>query len=635
MIKLGAVEILKEKLRNDKKLELGYCQLLLDRYTMRVFGEKSDLTNWQKEFVIDKSRRIAAVCGRQCIASDEYVYMKDGIKRVSDVKCGDIQIDGSIVSDIHSFYDDGYNITLWNGIKIKVSRDHRFMTRRGWIRADELTNNDYIQFVSADKFTNKTEINTDKYLNQIYDDLESVYDAQYKLWLVGITSIVYKSDNKYKLKLVEYEPYVKVKNIEHYYGEFIGWNATPTHQIISYCGMVNHNCGKTTVCAIKAIMRAWIYENSVIMIISKSLRQAKEFFSRLKAMILYDELIKDDVESMTIEKVRFKNGSEIFLIPQNEDSVRGYTGDMVIIDEAQDIDDKVFMAVAPALAVKSGQMIAIGTPKSCNGMFYQLWKNPNISKYHATSYSNPNADTEQIEEFKATHSDIDVKREIYAEFTDDNGDGVLFNIDLINRCSNIMTIEEPEPTRYRYFMGIDVASKNDDFAVCVLAVPIELETLEEGCVKQVRQYKWSKQSLPYSANKVNTIIHKWCPEVIAIDSNGIGLHLYQQLKDEYSNVIGINFSGVKRTNLYMSARELMEKGFVRLLDKEEIKESLKTYTVKETADNIVRIIKQNKDAVDDIGDSIVYSLYSVKQFYGYGSIKVEMLDIEFDALFNI
>ena len=63
MIKLGAVEILKEKLRNDKKLELGYCQLLLDRYTMRVFGEKSDLTNWQKEFVIDKSRRIAAVCG--------------------------------------------------------------------------------------------------------------------------------------------------------------------------------------------------------------------------------------------------------------------------------------------------------------------------------------------------------------------------------------------------------------------------------------------------------------------------------------------------------------------------------------------------------------------------------------------
>ena len=111
--------------------------------------------------------------------------------------------------------------------------------------------------------------------------------------------------------------------------------------------------GKTTVTAVRAVHRAATYRNQTIVIISPTLRQSRMLANRCREFAgeLGCELGTDGTNAQSIV---FPNGSVILPLPAHPDRVRGFTADLLIVDEAARVPDEVFVAATPMLATTDG-----------------------------------------------------------------------------------------------------------------------------------------------------------------------------------------------------------------------------------------------------------------------------------------
>ena len=72
--------------------------------------------------------------------------------------------------------------------------------------------------------------------------------------------------------------------------------------------------------------------------------------------------------------LRFPNGSRIVGIPGKEATLRGFSAvSLLIIDEASRVDDSVYKALRPMLAVGNGDLWLLSTPFGKRGFFYENW----------------------------------------------------------------------------------------------------------------------------------------------------------------------------------------------------------------------------------------------------------------------
>jgi hypothetical protein len=63
------------------------------------------------------------------------------------------------------------------------------------------------------------------------------------------------------------------------------------------------------------------------------------------------------------------NGSRIVGLPGTERTVRGFTASLILIDEAAGVEDAMYKALRPMLAVQRGDLWLISTPRSKRGFF--------------------------------------------------------------------------------------------------------------------------------------------------------------------------------------------------------------------------------------------------------------------------
>jgi hypothetical protein len=128
--------------------------------------------------------------------------------------------------------------------------------------------------------------------------------------------------------------------------------------------------GKSTMSGVLAVHKALASPGALVLILAPSERQAKETFA--KATGLY----RRDVPADSHRKLgmELRNGSRIEALPGTEKTVRGYSGvDLLILDEAARIDDALYYAVRPMLAVPGGRLLMMSTPHGKRGVFYEEW----------------------------------------------------------------------------------------------------------------------------------------------------------------------------------------------------------------------------------------------------------------------
>jgi len=131
--------------------------------------------------------------------------------------------------------------------------------------------------------------------------------------------------------------------------------------------------GKSTTAAILALHRAVYYPESLVLLVSPSLRQSSELFRKvthwMARLDVPPELPEDNKLSCT-----FANASRIVSLPSSEATIRGFSGASLIIeDEASRVDDDLYRAVRPMLAVSNGALILMSTPFGKRGHFFDEW----------------------------------------------------------------------------------------------------------------------------------------------------------------------------------------------------------------------------------------------------------------------
>lgn len=175
-------------------------------------------------------------------------------------------------------------------------------------------------------------------------------------------------------------------------------------------------------------------------------------------------------------KIRFANGSEIVALPcgRNGSTLRGFTADMVILDEANFIPRLVIDSVIrPTMITRpSSRLIMISTPWVRDHPFYEAISRPELGfkTYTWPSSISPLIMPEKLELERNTIGEYDFNREYNAAFIDDEFSYLPSK--LVLSCTDSYELNgEPGPgVKYRgeYLVGIDFGKHADHSVIAIL-----------------------------------------------------------------------------------------------------------------------------------------------------------------------
>jgi hypothetical protein len=159
----------------------------------------------------------------------------------------------------------------------------------------------------------------------------------------------------------------------------LGFRPDPKQRIVLQEGIRRGllNCsrqwGKSTVTAAKAVHRAYTRPDSLVVVVSPSARQTGEFL-RKAAGFAWKLGIRARGDGDNAMSLLFPDGSRIVGLPGVEDTVRGFSAvSLMLIDEAARVNDDLYKAVRPMLAVGDGDLWLMSTPNGQRGFFYDEW----------------------------------------------------------------------------------------------------------------------------------------------------------------------------------------------------------------------------------------------------------------------
>lgn len=180
--------------------------------------------------------------------------------------------------------------------------------------------------------------------------------------------------------------------------------------------------GKSTVTAGFALHTVLYQPESLVLLLSPSLRQSKLLFRTV--MKLYDKIRGGaSPEAESTLGLELENGSRIEALPGNEETIRGFGGvNLLVIDEAARVSDDLYRSVRPMLAVSNGRMICLTTPWGKRGFFYEAWtKGEEWERTKVTAPECPRIPADFLKAEKRSMPDSWFRQEYLCEFMDTEG----------------------------------------------------------------------------------------------------------------------------------------------------------------------------------------------------------------------
>jgi len=425
--------------------------------------------------------------------------------------------------------------------------------------------------------------------------------------------------------------------------------------------------GKTYMLALFALWWAFTRPDQTVLIIAPTLRQSKIVYERLRNIatavpFISNHRIKDTLTETTFLGTDPKDKpSSIFCLPAGRtgEYLRGYPANLVIMDEAAFIPDKVFTAIRPAVAAVGGTIILSGTPFGEAGFFYETWVGENEKKhtefkwqkFKIPSILSPLISEAFLEDEResGTMTEAEYSMEYEAEFQSDADE--FFPKHLIKRALRdyLYWIVEPKDRRgidddkllIRHdiksimpgdrIVGLDIARYGTDETAAVVVERLRDKTLT-SVKRKTKLYKviWSgtrrKQSVPESADWGREIMELFQAKAIIVDSTGVGGGAFDLLEREFGEQVeGVNFSVPVRRAMYNTLKIALEKeNLILNMDDSKMFRQFGGYKLQKT-DSATGEMKIKKDTTghDDLVDALALAIWG----YEYGR-KMQPLDLD-------
>ena len=183
--------------------------------------------------------------------------------------------------------------------------------------------------------------------------------------------------------------------------------------------LIHRQAGKSTATAALGLDIAINKPGSTVLITAPSQRQAKELFDKIK-VFYYDIGSPHQTENDSATLLKLSNGSKVHSLHGSEKTLRGISAvDLAIVDEASRVDDALFTAISPMLAVSGGRLVLLTTPWGKRGYFYDQWIGPNDWKrVKITADKCPRITPEFLAEERASMSEAMYRQEYFCEFVE-------------------------------------------------------------------------------------------------------------------------------------------------------------------------------------------------------------------------
>jgi hypothetical protein len=178
--------------------------------------------------------------------------------------------------------------------------------------------------------------------------------------------------------------------------------------------------GKSHILAVRAV-RTLISVSTrpkLALIVAKTMAQAKETILKMDLCFAALNLRTHGEPGQELARV-LPNGSRIIGLAADDGSVRSYTADLVILDEAARVPDDVWDAIEPTLATTNGDLIIASTPEGKRGLFWETWTNggPEWLKVQTTVHECPRVAKDFIES-QRRKGDAFFKQEYECQFVE-------------------------------------------------------------------------------------------------------------------------------------------------------------------------------------------------------------------------
>jgi hypothetical protein len=191
--------------------------------------------------------------------------------------------------------------------------------------------------------------------------------------------------------------------------------------------------GKSLISAVIALHRAIYHPGSLVLILAPAERQAKETFGKVATLYhaLGHSVAPDSSRKLGMQ---LASGSRIEALPGSEKTIRGFSGvDLLILDEASRVDDELYFAVRPMLAVSGGALMMLTTPYGKRGVFFEEWTGgQGWERYEVPANECPRISEEFLEEERAALPSWVFRQEYRCSF--EETEDQVFTTDMIDRA---------------------------------------------------------------------------------------------------------------------------------------------------------------------------------------------------------
>lgn len=360
--------------------------------------------------------------------------------------------------------------------------------------------------------------------------------------------------------------------------------------------------GKTYIMARKVSERLLSQPKCRIIVVSLTEDQAKliivmilDYLEKLN----YSLIDRKAKNKPTQNRIILKNGSSVIARPVGNtgDAVRGFTGDVLVIDEASRMPDLVWTAARPVLLTTAGEVWMCSTPYGKQGYFWEAFQNKN-NKYKVIHISSEeviktreicetwtekqrDAAIKFLEEERKDMTALQYGQEYLGLFLDDLKQ--FFEDELIEKAC----ILERDPLRAGVrFMGVDIGRMFDESVFSVVAKVRDKVYQVENIITE-KTYTTETQKRIVEMEKQFKLVK------IGIDAGsgslGVGVFDNLQLVDSVKRKIipmnnraisldreGRKSQRMQKEDYYNNLKAMMQSGEIKLLNDEKVKLSLKS-----------------------------------------------------------
>ena len=366
--------------------------------------------------------------------------------------------------------------------------------------------------------------------------------------------------------------------------------------------------GKSVICSIDAAEWAVHNNKKNVLMIAPTERQAYALFEKTFAYLMekYRSKIMLGRDRPTKEKLKLTNGTIIYCLPVRQSglSIRFITVHRLYVEEASRIPSDVWTAIIPTLLTTGGDSIYLSTPFGKQGEFYKAWVNED-GVYN--SFSRFSIDSEKVirerpinkswtelqrergliklEQAKSRMSKREYAQEYLGEFVED-----LFRFFGDKIISKTCILKRPEiiNKQFNHFLGVDIARLGEDEGTFEIILKksrdelIHVENIitvkkltnetEDKIIFLDKQYNFRQIYLDAGAGSlgVSVLDHLLINDQVKRKAAALNNRAQVMSRDENTK------QRLLKEDLYFNLLALMEQAKIKLLDDEEVIESLRS-----------------------------------------------------------